>query len=44
MPAAARANDKGKAEGNNFGFFGTPQRDLVFDLNDFDETVVGPWD
>jgi uncharacterized protein (DUF2252 family) len=27
----------GDAHINNFGFFGTPQRDLVFDLNDFDE-------
>jgi uncharacterized protein (DUF2252 family) len=34
----------GDAHINNFGFFGTPQRDLVFDLNDFDETVVGPWE
>lgn len=29
---------------NNFGLFGTPQRDIVFDLNDFDETVIGPWE
>jgi uncharacterized protein (DUF2252 family) len=30
----------------NFGGFGSPERDLVFDLNDFDETVAGPfeWD
>jgi uncharacterized protein (DUF2252 family) len=34
----------GDAHINNFGFFGTPQRDLVFDLNDFDETVIGPWE
>jgi uncharacterized protein (DUF2252 family) len=34
----------GDAHLNNFGFYGTPQRDLVFDLNDFDETVVGPWE
>lgn len=29
---------------NNFGFYGTPQRDLVFDLNDFDEGTFGPWE
>lgn len=30
----------------NFGVFGTPERQLVFDLNDFDETMPGPfeWD
>lgn len=30
----------------NFGVFGTPERQLVFDLNDFDETLPGPfeWD
>jgi len=34
----------GDAHLSNFGFYGTPQRDIVFDLNDFDETVVGPWE
>lgn len=30
----------------NFGLFGSPERALVFDLNDFDETLPGPfeWD
>jgi len=28
----------------NFGLFGTPERHLVFDLNDFDETLPGPWE
>lgn len=30
----------------NFGFYGSPERALLFDLNDFDETVRGPfeWD
>jgi uncharacterized protein (DUF2252 family) len=28
----------------NFGMFGTPERRLVFDLNDFDETLPGPWE
>jgi uncharacterized protein (DUF2252 family) len=34
----------GDAHLNNFGIYGTPQRDVVFDLNDFDETMIGPWD
>jgi hypothetical protein len=28
----------------NFGVFGSPERRLVFDLNDFDETLPGPAD
>lgn len=28
----------------NFGAYGTPERQLVFDLNDFDETHPGPWE
>ncbi len=28
----------------NFGGFATPERDLLFDLNDFDETAPGPWE
>ncbi len=34
----------GDAHLNNFGFYGTPQRDVVFDLNDFDEATIGPWE
>jgi uncharacterized protein (DUF2252 family) len=34
----------GDAHIHNFGLFGTPQRDIVFDLNDFDETTIGPWE
>jgi len=36
----------GDAHLSNFGGFGTPERSLVFDLNDFDETARGPfeWD
>jgi hypothetical protein len=34
----------GDAHLNNFGFYGTPQRDVVFDLNDFDEVTIGPWE
>jgi uncharacterized protein (DUF2252 family) len=28
----------------NFGGFATPERRLVFDINDFDETAVAPWE
>lgn len=28
----------------NFGGFGTPERHLVFDINDFDETLPAPWE
>jgi uncharacterized protein (DUF2252 family) len=36
----------GDAHLANFGLFGTPERRLIFDLNDFDETLPGPfeWD
>lgn len=36
----------GDAHLMNFGFYGTPERNLVFDINDFDETNPGPfeWD
>ena len=28
----------------NFRLFGTPERKLIFDINDFDETLPGPWE
>jgi uncharacterized protein (DUF2252 family) len=28
----------------NFGGFATPERNLVFDINDFDETLPAPWE
>jgi uncharacterized protein (DUF2252 family) len=34
----------GDAHLSNFGGFASPDRDLVFDLNDFDETLPGPWE
>jgi uncharacterized protein (DUF2252 family) len=34
----------GDAHLNNFGLYGTPQREIIFDLNDFDETTRGPWE
>src|SRR5258708_31028279 len=29
---------------SNFGVFASAERNLVFDLNDFDETLPGPWE
>src|SRR5450755_3816466 len=29
---------------SNFGVFASPERRLVFDVNDFDETLPGPWE
>ncbi len=34
----------GDAHLANFGLFGSPERTLVFDTNDFDETLPGPWE
>jgi uncharacterized protein (DUF2252 family) len=44
--AGLKAQLCGDAHLSNFGGFASPSRDLVFDLNDFDETLPGPfeWD
>lgn len=34
----------GDAHLGNFGLYGTPTRDVVFDLDDFDESTPGPWE
>ena len=34
----------GDAHLSNFGLFGSPERHLLFDVNDFDETAAGPWE
>jgi uncharacterized protein (DUF2252 family) len=34
----------GDAHPANFGLFATPERRLVFSVNDFDETLSGPWE
>jgi uncharacterized protein (DUF2252 family) len=34
----------GDAHLSNFGVFGSPERQLIFDCNDFDETLPGPWE
>ncbi len=39
-----RAQLCGDAHLANFGMFATPERSLVFDANDFDETLPGPWE
>ena len=39
-----RAQLCGDAHLSNFGLFASPDRRLVFDLNDFDETLPGPWE
>jgi uncharacterized protein (DUF2252 family) len=46
MSSGLRVQLCGDAHLANFGAFGSPERRLVFDLNDFDETLPGPfeWD
>lgn len=34
----------GDAHLSNFGFYASPERNLVFDVDDFDETLPGPWE
>ncbi len=34
----------GDAHLSNFGVFASPERHLIFDVNDFDETLPGPWE
>ena len=38
-----RVQLRGDAHLANFGAFASPERQLLFDLNDFDETLPGPW-
>ncbi|HET6449547.1 MAG TPA: DUF2252 domain-containing protein [Conexibacter sp.] len=42
--AGIRVQLCGDAHLSNFGGFASPERELVFDLNDFDETLPGPWE
>ncbi|WP_406015737.1 DUF2252 domain-containing protein [Streptomyces sp. NBC_00984] len=39
-----RAQLCGDAHLLNFGLFASPERNLLFDINDFDETSPGPWE
>ncbi|NKQ56693.1 DUF2252 domain-containing protein [Amycolatopsis sp. K13G38] len=34
----------GDAHAGNFGLYGTPDGQIVMDINDFDETIDGPWE
>ncbi len=34
----------GDAHLSNFGLFASPERSIMFDVNDFDETLPGPWE
>jgi uncharacterized protein (DUF2252 family) len=44
MPATGlRVQACGDCHLMNFGLFATPERNLVFDINDFDETLPAPW-
>jgi uncharacterized protein (DUF2252 family) len=42
--ADLRAQLCGDAHLSNFGMFASPERRLIFDLNDFDETLPGPFE
>lgn len=42
--SGAAVQASGDAHLMNFGAFATAERNLVFDLNDFDETLPGPWE
>ncbi|HEX9096062.1 MAG TPA: DUF2252 domain-containing protein [Candidatus Dormibacteraeota bacterium] len=39
-----RAQICGDAHLSNFGAFASPERRMIFDVNDFDETLPGPWE
>ncbi len=39
-----RAQICGDAHLSNFGVFASPERQAMFDINDFDETLPGPWE
>lgn len=43
-PDGPRVVSCGDAHISNFGFFASPERALLFDLNDFDETAIAPWE
>jgi uncharacterized protein (DUF2252 family) len=42
--AGLDAQLRGDAHLSNFGAFGSPERQLLFDVNDFDETLPGPFE
>ncbi len=44
VATGAAVVSSGDAHLSNFGFYRSPQRSLVFDLNDFDEAAIAPWE
>jgi uncharacterized protein (DUF2252 family) len=44
LSSGFRAQICGDAHLMNFGLYSSPERRLVFDINDFDETIPGPWE
>jgi uncharacterized protein (DUF2252 family) len=44
LSSGLQAQLSGDAHLSNFGGFDSPEEDLVFDVNDFDETLMGPWE
>ncbi len=42
--AGLGAQLRGDAHLSNFGVFASPERRLLFDLNDFDDTLPGPFE
>ena len=42
--SGVRVQACGDAHVSNFGKFASPERNLIFDINDFDETIPGPWE
>ena len=45
MPTTGiRVQLSGDAHLSNFGGLATPERNVIFDINDFDETLPGPWE
>jgi len=43
-PTGIRVQACGDCHLLNFGLFATPERNLIFDINDFDETLPAPWE
>jgi uncharacterized protein (DUF2252 family) len=43
-PTGIRVQVCGDAHLMNFGAFATPERRVIFDINDFDETLPAPWE
>ena len=43
-PTGLQVQASGDCHLLNFGLFATPERNVVFGLNDFDESLPGPWE